>query len=359
MSSVGKITKTSNRSISKRKPARSNEIKELLAKVTYAPTPKEVYSSSQPIEYDDEVDTTEYKRPMGVGLIRATTANEKRANFTRWYDEFKSATGRTNEECDPIEMQKILTTVTEAFEGEPTMGAKIAKAGFDASDQVVVDAANALRAVGYVLSKMLPDWDKSIDLAKSSSQQVKTWFLERKDWVLDKLYQLARMCGGAFALWLLSDYIIVLFTSVWGMTAFTGTGFASIIYILNSIGKSPEQIDAIIEKIITEADFTAMGYEKVKMILPTIIDTLKTKRDARSIAAMEKIRDKLTNEIDAKGRIRSDESVILELTVQRDSLNADIASMKSGGGRNTTRRRRTKKTRAKKHYKKSHKQQKK
>jgi len=279
-----------------------------------------------------------------------------RAKFRNFWAEFKEDT-QNKERCDPAEMNNIFEAVTD-LPDTSTLNLELAAVPFEASDQVAEDVARVLDVVFTKLNAMLhAGADVPMQYVTGTANSAKNWLIENKDMILNKLYMIAQWCGGAFALWLIRDNIANLFTNVWGITTLTGASAGFAAYILNRIGKDATVVNTLVVKFIDEADFTTMGYETVGGILPTIIETLKSRRDERSLDALTTFGEKLS----AKIALAADKGTEIrrktQMEAQLDALNQDIANMKKGkrGGRNTRRKRQSMKTKAKKHNKKSHK----
>lgn len=271
-----------------------------------------------------------------------------RAKFRKFWAEFKEET-HNKDRCDTNEMNTIFDTVTS------TLNSELAAVPFDASDQVAEDVARVLDVVFIKLNELLRAGTAvPIHYVTGTANGATNWLNANKEAILSKLYTIAQWCGGAFALWLIKDNIAYLFTNVWGIAAFTGASAGSAAYILNRIGKDPMAVNTLVDKFINEADFTAMGYEKVMDILPTIIETLKSRRDERSLAALTALSDKLSTQIIGAANTGTELRNTTQMRAQLDALRKDIADMKKGG-RSTRRKRQSMKTKAKKHNKKSHK----
>lgn len=276
-----------------------------------------------------------------------------RAKFRKFWAEFKEET-QNKDRCDLNEMNDIFEAVN-AVPDTVTLNMELAAVPFDASDQVAEDVALVLSAVFTKLNAMLrAGADVPIQYVANTTTSAKNWLNANKEAILSTLYTISQWCGGAFALWLIKDNIAYLFTNVWGIAAFTGASAASSMYILNRIGKDSTVVNTVVDKFINEADFTTMGYEKVAEILPTIIGTLKTRRDERSLAALTTLSEKLNTQITGAANIGTMTRETAQLREQLNALNQDIARIKRGG-RNTRRKRNSMKTKAKKHHKKSHK----
>lgn len=280
----------------------------------------------------------------------------RQSELSAKFGEFLKET-QNKDRCDLAEMNNIFEAVN-AVPDTSTLNMELAAVPFEASDQVAEDVAVVLSAVFTKLNAMLhAGADVPIQYVSSTANGAKNWLIENKDMILNKLYTIAQWCGGAFALWLIKDNIANLFTNVWGIATLTGASAGFAAYILNRIGKDPTAVNTLVVKFINEADDTTKGYEQIAEILPTIIGTLQSRREERSLDAVIALHDALDVKIPLVARAGTEHRDTRQMLAQLKALRQDITDMKSGkrGGRATRRKRQSMKTKAKKHNKKSHK----